>query len=67
MSPMFDSEHGLAAMQGHALEWCPRAAASVMQERLIKQKGVVGLSREGARLYTKGNTEFRALITGLNN
>uniref|UniRef100_A0A8R1TL12 Uncharacterized protein n=1 Tax=Onchocerca volvulus TaxID=6282 RepID=A0A8R1TL12_ONCVO len=24
MSPMFDSEHGLAAMQEYSLEWCPR-------------------------------------------
>uniref|UniRef100_A8QGV5 Uncharacterized protein n=1 Tax=Brugia malayi TaxID=6279 RepID=A8QGV5_BRUMA len=56
LPPDFTAEQKTAAMELHALDWCPRACAAVMKERQVKRRrlNLVGREEDTHHLFVPG-------------
>uniref|UniRef100_A0AAF5Q440 C2H2-type domain-containing protein n=1 Tax=Wuchereria bancrofti TaxID=6293 RepID=A0AAF5Q440_WUCBA len=64
LPPSFTAAQKAAAIELHALDWCPRACAAVMKERQVKRRrlNLVGREEDTHHLFVPVNRCFRPII-----
>uniref|UniRef100_A0AAF5Q6Z8 Uncharacterized protein n=1 Tax=Wuchereria bancrofti TaxID=6293 RepID=A0AAF5Q6Z8_WUCBA len=55
LPPGFTAAQRTAAVELHALDWCPRACAAVIGERQVKRRRLDLVGREEDHLFIPGN------------